>query len=111
MKPLNPNDFGKNKLTVEDCWGIDIKNFLTSYRQKIKEEFLSYQAEISGLKIEFMTSRTNFNGLRYWFKCPICKLKVGRIYKHPLSNLIGCRKCLNLDYRKRRFKGMIEEQI
>ncbi len=88
-----------------------MNDFLTSYKRKIKETFLAYEIELAGLKIDLSISKTNFNGIRYWFKCPICQMRAGTIYKHPLSNTIGCRRCLGLNYRKQRYKGMIEEKL
>lgn len=111
MKIIPPNDLGINKFLVEDCWGISINIFLNNYKQKMKEIFLASEIELNGLKLDLITSKTNFNGTRYWFKCPICHTRIGSIYKHPLADLIGCRKCLNLEYRKRRYKGMIEGKL
>jgi hypothetical protein len=33
---------------------------------------------------------------------------VGILYVHPITHAVGCRTCLGLEYRKRRFKGMAE---
>ena len=111
MKILTPNNLGKNRFMVEDCWKIGIKDILDSYKPRIKEILLASRIELMEIEIDLMTSITNFNGTRYWFKCPICHLRAGNIYKHPLINMIGCRRCLNLDYKKQRYKGMIEEKM
>lgn len=110
MKTLRPNDFGK-KYLVEECQKIKIERFLRIYRKKLKELILSSEVEMSGWKVPLTTSKTCFNGIRFWFKCPLCRKRVGVIYKHPVSSIIGCRQCLNLDYRKRRYKGMIEASL
>lgn len=107
MKMLNPNDLGK-KCLVEECQKIRIEDFLRIYRKKLKELVLASELEISGLKIELTTSKTRYNGIRFWFKCPLCERRVGVLFKHPLTSVIGCRKCLKLDYRKRRYRSMIE---
>ena len=109
MKTLSPNNFGKTFL-VEECSKIKIKDFLKQYRDKFKELILNSEMEALGWSIELITSKTHYNGIRLWFKCPICQLRVGVIFKHPLTNAIGCRKCLKLDYRKRRYKGMLENE-
>lgn len=110
MKTLNPNNFGK-KYLVEECQKIRLKEFLKVYRDKLKKITLTAQLETLGSKIELTTSKTCFNGIRFWFKCPMCSRRVGVLFKHPLTSQIGCRICLNLDYRKRRYKGMIEENL
>ena len=107
MKPLNPNDLGK-KYLVEECQKIRIENFLQSYRNKLKELVLTSELEVLGLKIELTTSKTYYNGIRFWFKCPLCNSRVGVLFKHPFNKGIGCRKCFNLEYKKRRYKGMLE---
>lgn len=107
MKTLNPNDLGK-KYLVEECQKIRIEDFLKVYRNKLKELILTSELEVSGLKIELSISKTCYNGIRFWFRCPLCEKRVGVLLKHPLTNKIGCRRCLNLEYRKRRYKGMIE---
>ena len=110
MKILNPNDLGR-KCLVEECQKIRIEDFLKTYRNKLKELVLASELEILGLKIELTTSKTCYNGIRFWFKCPLCKKRAGVLLKHPLTYEIGCRQCLNLEYRKRRYKGMIETKL
>jgi len=107
MRTLNPNDLGK-KCLVEECQKIRIEDFLRTYRNKLKELILTSELEVSGLKVELATSKTCYNGIRFWFQCPLCNKRAGVLYRHLLTNEIGCRQCLNLEYRKRRYKGMIE---
>jgi len=110
MKSLNPNNLGK-KYLVEECQKIRIEDFLRIYRNKLKEAILNSQLEFLGLKIELTTSKTYYNGIRFWFKCPLCQKRAGVLLKHPLTDKIGCRQCLNLEYRKRKYKGMIEGNL
>jgi len=110
MKPLIPNDLGK-KYLVEECQKIRIEDFLKIYRNKLKKLILASELEALGLRIELTTSKTCYNGVRFWFGCPLCNKRVGVIFKHPLSNKVGCRRCLNLEYKKRRYRGMIEARI
>ncbi|MFA5047874.1 MAG: hypothetical protein WC516_02410 [Patescibacteria group bacterium] len=107
MKTLNPNDFGKPQL-VEECQKIRIDDFLKTCRVELKRQTLNLEIEARGLKIELTTSKTSFDGQRFWFACPICKKRVGVLYEHPILGKIGCRECLRLDYTKRRYKGMVE---
>jgi hypothetical protein len=68
-------------------------------------------ANIGNQSISLTVSKTRFNGLRYWFSCPMCQRRVGVLYVHPLTSEVGCRHCLKLDYRSRRYKGMIENNL
>lgn len=107
MKSLNPNNFGK-KLLVESCAKIKIKDLLKRCKINFKEILLRSEIEAMGENIELTTSTTSHGGVRFWFKCPLCDRRTSVLYRHPLNSKVGCRDCLNLDYRKRRFKGMIE---
>ncbi len=108
MKTLNPNDLGK-KYLVEECQKIRIEDFLKTYRNKLKELILNSEIEVLELEVELTTSKTRYSGIRFWFKCPLCDKRIGVLFKHPMTDKIGCRECLNLEYRKRKYKGMIEE--
>jgi len=109
MKKLSPNDFGKNIL-VENCQKIKMKDFLKVCRAKMKKVILDSEIEMKGLNIDLTTSKTRFNGIRFWFVCPVCGKRVGILFEHPITGQIGCRACLRLRYAKRRYKGMIEEK-
>lgn len=113
MKPaktMSPNDFGKKYLT-EECRKIILSDFTKKAKQQIKKMVLKSSLEAVGCNIDFIQSKTGFGGIRYWFSCPICHKRSGVIYIRPISHVLGCRKCLKLDYRKHRYKGMIEEKV
>ncbi len=105
MKTLSPNDFGKTFL-VEECRQIRIKDLLKACRMRLKKVTLDLEISELGIKIELATSTTRFNGKRFWLACPLCTKNAGVIFQHPLTYKLGCRTCLRLDYRKRRYKGM-----
>jgi len=106
MKSLTPNNSGKKYLT-NHCRKIQISDYLNRARAIIKEIIINSQLENDGVNLDLIFSKTNYNGKRYWLKCPICN----RIYQHPISQVLGCRKCLNLEYRSRRYKGMVEGDV
>lgn len=108
MKPIKPIDSGK--FLVESTEQIDINKLIRQFNYKAKEAFIKSQVQIEGLELKLATSKTRF-GLRLWFICPNCNKRVGKLYKHPLTNVVACRICNNLDYRSRKFKGMIEQKI
>jgi len=105
---IKPYDLGKNYFVSENCQKINIDDIVRRVTKGVKHQVLQSQIEVMGYNLNLRTSNTHFNGKRYWFACPICSKRVGIIYKHPISLQIGCRNCLKIQYRKQRFKGMIE---
>jgi len=55
--------------------------------------------------IRLQTTRTNFNGERWWFTCPLivrgvaCNRRVAKVYLPPGARYFGCRTCHGLTYR------------
>lgn len=107
---MKPNDLGK-KLLVEECQKIEINTFLRRTKLKLRETLIASELNMQGISILLISSITGFGGTRYWFKCPLCSKKVGVLFMHPVSQNLGCRRCLGLEYRKRRYKGMVENQL
>jgi hypothetical protein len=35
---------------------------------------------------------------RYWFKCPLCKWRLSKLYRPPGAEAFACRECHNLVY-------------
>jgi len=104
---MSPNNLGK-KFLVEECQQLAVKDYLKKFRLKLKEEILGSVIEIARQKVELDITETGFAGTRHWFRCPICQKRAGILFVHPLSHKVGCRTCLDLEYRSRRYKGMIE---
>src|SRR5262249_61760480 len=48
--------------------------------------------------IDLATTRPRFGGLRWWFLCPGCDGRVGKLYLPPGERLFSCRKCHDLTY-------------
>ena len=107
---MKPNDFGKN-LLAEQCQKIRISDFVKASNKQIKEMLIKSSLETEGYSILLNRSITGFGGTRFWFSCPICNTSVGVLYKHPVSQILGCRKCLGLDYKKHRYSKMIENSV
>jgi len=106
---METNDLGK--ILTEECQKISIVDFSRQAKAKLKEAIMSSQVEVFDKNITLLTSRVNFGGVRYWFKCPLCDKRVGVLYIHPVSQKVGCRVCLGLQYRKARYKGMAEDIV
>jgi hypothetical protein len=107
---MSPNDFGKKYLT-EQCPKIRLSDFIGKAKEQIKESMFRASIETEGYRILLGRSKTGFGGTRLWFSCPICNRRAGVLYKHPVSQILGCRRCLKLDYRKHRYSGMIENNV
>ena len=107
---MSPNDFGK-KYLVEQCQKIRLSDFIRKSSQQFKKAILQASIEADGYKFTLNKSDTGFGGTRFWFSCPICHKRAGVLYKHPVSQILGCRQCLRLDYRKHRYGKMIENSI
>lgn len=105
---MKTNDFGKTFL-VEECQKITMNTYISRVRTRLKETMLSAELAVFDTPIGFTTSDTGFGGTRHWFVCPLCTKRKGVLFTHPISRDIGCRVCLGLEYRARRYKGMIEE--
>jgi hypothetical protein len=108
---MRPNDLGGKRFLVEECQKISIKDYVKIAGRKLKEAILCSELGVNEISVSLTTSQTGFGGSRYWFACPMCGRRVGVIFVHPLTQNIGCRLCLGLEYRKRRYKGMIEGDL
>ncbi|MCB9811250.1 hypothetical protein H6804_00035 [Candidatus Nomurabacteria bacterium] len=106
---MNVNNLGSAFL-VEDCQKVDVSDLLRDYKAKLKETILRSQFDMLNENVLIVTSKTGNGGLRFWFMCPRCKRRVGILLKHPLQNVLGCRTCLKLEYKSRRYKGMVENK-
>jgi hypothetical protein len=104
---MKPNDFGKKYLT-EQCQKIGLSDFIGKTKGQFKESILQAYIEAEGYQILLGRSKTGFGGTRLWFSCPLCNRRAGVLYKHPVSQILGCRRCLRLDYRKHRYSKMAE---
>lgn len=109
MNSLPPNYFGK--ILVEECERVTMKDFLDVAKLKLKRTLIQSEIEASGYNLQLDETKLHFGGTRFWFKCPICNSRRGVLFKHPITQSLGCRACLDLQYKKRRYKGMIETSI
>jgi hypothetical protein len=107
MKSLSPNHFGKIFL-VEECQKLSINETIKIIQPKIKEQLLKTEISSQNLSIAIGIKKTGVSGLRYWFICPICNKYQGVLYVHPISQILACRDCLGLKYKKRRYHKMVE---
>lgn len=104
---INPNDLGEFQL-ADNTEKISINRLIVQVKEELKSALVRSQIDVMGLQISLTTSRTRFNGKRLWFVCPLCSRRCESIYRHTDKEIAGCRNCLNVKYRKQRYKGMIE---
>ncbi len=100
MKSLTSYHLGK-QILVEQCERISVSSYLRKAKEKLAATLVAAEIKASGRSIELASSKTAFGGTRLWFKCPLCSLRAGMLFEHPLTREIGCRKCLELEYRSR----------
>lgn len=100
---IKPYDLGK---ITENVRSIRIDDIVRQAKKEFKSQFIKSSLNLRGVEIQLTTTQTRFKGKRFWFICPICHKRRGVVYID--SGLLGCRVCLDLKYRKQRFKGMIE---
>lgn len=101
---LRPYDL-ENYFVAENCRKIKIDELVSEALKEVKKSLIEAQVQALGVDVAFTTSKTKFNGERIWFICPNCKRRAGTLYEYPLIRKIGCRVCLNLVYKKQKFKG------
>ena len=105
---MTSNNLGKTFL-VDECQKITMSEYIARAKAQMKEVLLTSELSVFDTPIGFTTSQTGFGGTRHWFICPICNERKGVLFMHPVSQQIGCRSCLGIQYRAQRYKGMIEE--
>jgi len=52
----------------------------------------------SRIRVRVTTSYPNFGGVRYWYVCPRCQRRSGKLYALE-TDVLGCRVCLDLVYK------------
>jgi hypothetical protein len=96
-----------HKIWVENAKPFDIAKCKVRDENGRVQSRLTLEVTIPGgettfSSIRLVTSAPHFGGLRYWFECPSCQCRVGKLY--ALDSL-ACRKCHNLVYLRQYRKG------
>ncbi len=109
MRSLRP-DFRKSEGRI--VWDFE-NSERSSVRFKLSRSdegptlTLSYlqNGEPIRMPIPLVTTRTHFEGLRWWLECPLavngvpCHRRAGKLFLPPGARLFGCRECHRLSYR------------
>lgn len=104
---MTRNDFGRIFL-IEDCEKIEMRQVLKAVKMRLKEALLEQALSGKGWEVSLSVSETGNGGRRYWMGCPLCERRCATLYRHPVAEVIGCRHCLGLRYKKCAKKGMPE---
>ena len=106
------------KLIIEDCEQISISTVVREQKHTLfklqprweRKEFYSVLDDRlecmnlislrkrSPLELRFTSSAPHFGGMRYWFLCPRCNKRVGKLYRPKLTDKFECRHCYHLTY-------------
>lgn len=100
---LSPSDLDKN-LSLENLKKINIDMLVRKVNKDLKRSLLEAQIETNYGKVGLTTSRTRFNGVKYWFSCPSCAKRAGVLYLSVGDPVMKCRRCIQLLYFKQKFK-------
>ncbi len=83
-----------NKLYTEDLLSISIYDIVKNNKD-FTSNYKDFILELYGYKIRITTSRLTY-GLRYWFLCPSCIRRVGKLYF--IDKYLVCRFCSGSKY-------------
>lgn len=106
-KSLTPNDLG-DFAVVENSPSLSIREVVGHYQQSWKQTLLASSVKVGDTQVKLISSPSRWGGVRIWFACPLCQARCGVVLIHPATQQVGCRQCLNLKYKKQKYKNMIE---
>jgi hypothetical protein len=108
------------RTTVEECLTLDINSLIRgdllhrsfgevrwyrggeetdsiSYTLREKDSVLTLHSPLNQ-DISLVTTELPWGAKRYWFSCPNCKRRVGRLHLPPGESYFFCRECYHLTY-------------
>jgi hypothetical protein len=56
--------------------------------------------------VRLVTTYPHFGGTRYWFACPRCQRRCGKLYATEAHPGVACRRCHGLEYFLQRRKSL-----
>lgn len=100
--PLGPLTKTQGTWRWPNGWQVDY-----SISTERSELYLFFKHNGMGLQQEIPLRHTkpNYGGLRWWFLCPKCNLRVSRLYKPPQVYCFFCRHCHDLTYESSQLSG------
>ena len=58
-----------------------------------------YAGKLQRQRVQLLTTRPHFGGVRYWIACPACEKRKGVLWLPPYHSRYRCRTCHELTYR------------
>jgi len=110
------------RTTVEECLTLDINSLIRGdllhrsfgevrwFRRGVETDSITYSLKESesvyvltlhsplNQDISLVTTELPWGGKRYWFSCPNCMRRVGRLHLPPGESHFFCRGCYDLTY-------------
>src|SRR4026207_1156399 len=91
------------RLTVEASYVFDIGDHFASLDSSMADSAASFTVTWDdGMRItsnvRLVTTTPHFGGVRYWYECPKCKGRVGKLYVTRTQPDLACRRCCGLVY-------------
>lgn len=99
-------------LWLNGLHAIYIKTFIYTHLNRPQGDYISYKTTITRDNekiidddhsniIALLTTKCNYGGKRYWFKCTACERMVAKLYMPYGGKVFACRHCYDLTYEKR----------
>jgi len=112
----------RKRTTVEECLTLDINSLIRGdllhrsfgevrwFRRGVETDSITYSLKEResvhvltlhsplNQDISLVTTELPWGGKRYWFSCPNCKRRVGRLHLPPGRSYFLCRRCYDLTY-------------
>lgn len=104
---MQGSDYGSFS-TNKNTQSINVNEVIKSLRKQFTDSLLIHPLSIGGQQVSLVASKTGQGGLKYWFICPVCGSRVGKLY---ISQTNACRRCVGVKYASSRYKGMPENQV
>lgn len=88
-------------LTTE--WGLSRKARVTIYTNLLPQPYMRISFTVKDVNktqiVYLTTTHCNYGGIRWWFNCPFCFKRVGKLFL--FGENYACRHCHNLTYKSR----------
>ncbi len=88
---------------------VSIDDLIRSLRAQFELSLTNEPVYIGDLPVRLGKTVTGHGGFRYWFLCPNCGTRVGKLFL--LGKTAACRHCAAVKYPSSRYKGMVEGKI
>ena len=99
---FNPSDLDKNRV-LEGFLKLNVDELVREVNKDLKKSILTAQLEVFDQKIKLTTTRTRFDGKKYWFVCPSCSKRVGTLYRE-MNGAAHCRTCTKTLYSRQKYR-------